>query len=499
MNQYTLKQWQQKAATLTLEGRAWIGSGYCDAENNCTLPSINPANGNKLTDIADCSEADVDRAVSIARAALNRGDWSRLSPFKRRKVLERLADLVAEHAEELALLESIDMGKPVGDALAFDLPETEHCLRFYAGAIETQTDEVLPTDEHVLATVTREPVGIVAAVVPWNFPLMICCWKLAPALATGNSVIVKPAEQSSLTVIRLAALAAEAGIPSGVLQVLPGQGKITGRALGLHTDVDCLTFTGSTLTGKRFMAYASQSNLKRVWLECGGKSPQIIFADSQQLERAAAVTAASIFINQGEVCIAASRLYVEDAIYDQFVQLLLKEVCQYQPGNPLDPQSRAGAMVDQLQFDRVVSGVDDAIAAGACKLTDTPLIANQQHGWYLNPTVLECDSNANPVMREELFGPVLGLCRFHSEDDVIVLANDSVYGLGAGIWTENLGRAHRVSRRLQAGMVWVNSYADGAVTVPFGGRKQSGFGRDKSIHALDKYTDLKSTWIDLNH
>lgn len=499
MKQYSLQEWQQKAADLTLEGRAWIGDGYCDAENNGTLPSINPANGNKLTDIADCSAADVDRAVNIARAALDRGDWSRLSPSKRRKVLERLADLVAEHAEELALLESLDMGKPVGDMLAFDLPETEHCLRFYAGAIEVQTDEVLPTDEHILATVTREPVGIVAAVVPWNFPLMISCWKLAPALAMGNSVIIKPAEQSSLTAIRLAALAAQAGIPAGVFQVLPGQGKITGQALGLHLDVDCLTFTGSTLTGKRFMAYSSQSNLKRVWLECGGKSPQIIFADSQQLERAAAAAAAAIFINQGEVCIAASRLYVEDAIYDQFMPLLLAEARQYQPGNPLDPQSRAGAMVDQLQFDRVVSGVDDAITAGARKLTDTPLIANKSSGWYLNPTVLECDNNTNPVMRDELFGPVLGVCRFHNEEEVIKLANDSIYGLGAGLWTDNLGRAHRVSKRLYAGMVWVNSYADGAVTVPFGGRKQSGFGRDKSVHALEKYTDLKSTWIDLSH
>lgn len=499
MNQYTLNEWQQKAASLKLEGRAWIGNAYSQAEGNATLPSINPANGNKLVDIADCSEADVDLAVGLARAALERGDWSQLAPTKRRKVLERLADLVAEHAEELALLESLDMGKPLADALAFDVPETEHCLRFYAGAIETHTDEVLPTEQHILATVTREPVGIVAAVVPWNFPLMICCWKLAPALATGNSVIIKPAEQSSLTAIRLAALAAEAGIPAGVFQVLPGQGQVTGQALGLHADVDCLTFTGSTQTGKRFMAYSAQSNLKRVWLECGGKSPQIIFADCDQLERAAAAAAAAIFINQGEVCIAASRLYIEDGIYDQFLQLLLKEAQQYQPGDPLDPQSRTGAMVDQLQFDRVVSGVDEAIAAGARKLTEMPLIANALNGWYLNPTVLECDNNTNPLMREELFGPVLGVCRFNNEEEVIALANDSVYGLGAGIWTDNLGRAHRVSNKLHAGMVWVNSYADGAVTVPFGGRKQSGFGRDKSIHALDKYTDLKSTWIDLSH
>ncbi|UTW12030.1 aldehyde dehydrogenase [Marinobacterium rhizophilum] len=495
----TLEFWQQKAAALNFEGRAWIGDGYSTAEQGRTLPCINPANGDKLTDIADCSEADVDRAVGLARAAFKRGDWSQRTPAERRAVLERFADLVAEHTEELALLETLDMGKPIGDSLAFDLPQTEHCLRFYAGALETQTDEILPTGKNVLATVTREPVGVVAAVVPWNFPLMITCWKLAPALACGNSVIVKPAEQSSLSAIRLAALAAEAGIPAGVFQVLPGQGRITGQALGLHMDIDCLTFTGSTLTGKRFMAYAAQSNLKRVWLECGGKSPQIVFADSQQLERAAACAAAAIFVNQGEVCIAASRLYVEDAIYDEFVQLLLEQARQYQPGAPLDPASRAGAMVDQLQFDRVVSGVKDAVAAGARTLTDTALIGTQGAGWYLNPTILECDDNSNPVMREELFGPVLGVCRFHSEEEVVALANDSDYGLGAGLWTDNLGRAHRVSHQLQAGMVWVNSYADGDITVPFGGRKQSGFGRDKSIHAMDKYSDLKSTWIDLSH
>lgn len=498
MSAHTLANWETKAAALQFEGRAWIGDGYCPAESNLTIPSINPATCEKLTEVADCSEADVDRAVALARAAFQRGDWSHKAPAERRKVLERLADLVAEHAEELSLLETLDMGKPIGDSLAFDIPQTEQCLRFYAGALETQTDEILPTAEHVLATVTREPLGVVAAVVPWNFPLMISCWKLAPALATGNSVIIKPAEQSSLSILRFAALAAEAGVPAGVFQVLPGRGKITGQALGLHRDVDCLTFTGSTETGKRFMAYSAQSNLKRVWLECGGKSPHIIFADSKKLERAAAAAAAAIFVNQGEVCIAASRLYVEDSIYDDFLKLLLTESSKYLPGNPLDPDSRAGAMVDQLQFERVVNGTNDALKAGAKRVTEPPLVTAEGHGWYLNPTILECENNSNPVMRHELFGPVLGLCRFHSEEDVIGLCNDSDYGLGAGLWTDDLSRAHRVSKKLQAGMVWINSYADGAISMPFGGRKQSGFGRDKSIHALEKYTDLKSTWIDLS-
>lgn len=497
MSTLTHQDWLNLQQTLTFEGRAWINGSYCDAQDQQTLPCINPANKQTLTEIADCSENDVNRAVSGARDAFNRGEWARISPSQRRVVLEKLADLMAQHAEELALLESLDMGKTAADALAFDIPEAIRCFRFYAGAIETINDEVLPTAENVLATVTREPLGVVAAVVPWNFPLMITSWKIAPALATGNSVIVKPAEQSSLSAIRLAALAAEAGLPNGVLQVVPGQGKVAGQTLGLHNDVDCLTFTGSTLTGKRFMTYSAQSNLKRVWLECGGKSPQIIFDDYDNLERAAATAAAAIFINQGEVCIAASRLYVQDSIYDRFLPLLLAEAKKYQPGNPLNPESLAGAIVDQLQFDRIIAGVEEAITGGAKELTPA-LRSELQEGWFLNPTILECSDNSNLVMQEELFGPVLGLCRFTTEAEVIALANDSDYGLGAGLWTNNLGRAHRVSRKLQAGMIWVNSYADGAITVPFGGRKQSGFGRDKSIHALEKYTDLKSTWIDLN-
>ncbi|MFC3395371.1 aldehyde dehydrogenase [Brenneria rubrifaciens] len=493
MSDYSLMYWRQAASELTYEGRAWIGAGYTDAENGAVLPSINPATGGKLADIADCGQADVDRAVHHARQAFNSGAWSRAAPALRRKTLERLAQLMEENSETLALLETLDMGKPIGDSMAFDIPESIRCLRFYAGAIETATDEVLPTPEDVLATVVREPLGVVAAVVPWNFPLMIACWKLAPALAVGNSVIVKPAEQSSLSVLKLAELAQQAGIPDGVFQVVTGRGAVAGRALGMHNEVDCLAFTGSTATGKHFMRYAADSNLKRVWLECGGKSPHLVFANCRQLAQAAAVAAAAIFINQGEVCIAGSRLYVEDAIYDQFMELLLQEARNYLPGDPLDPQTRVGAMVDHAQHQRVVDGIAEALAAGANCLTPQPA---QAGGLFLNPTILACD-NSNVAMRREIFGPVLGVCRFSGEEEALALANDTDYGLGAGLWTDDLSQAHRVARRLNSGMVWVNCYADGAITMPFGGRKQSGFGRDKSVHALDKYTDPKSTWVQL--
>ncbi|MFS2223749.1 aldehyde dehydrogenase [Pantoea sp. B65] len=494
MTSKTFYDWQQAAAKLVIEGRAWIGNGYCQAENSAVIASVNPATGKNLVDIADCSEADVDRAVQIARRTFNSGVWSRLAPQQRRARLERLAQLMEENIETLALLETLSMGKPIGDSLAFDLPESVRCVRFYAAAIETTNDEVLPTSDDVLATVVREPVGVVAGVVPWNFPLMIGCWKLAPALAAGNSVIIKPAEQSSLSMLKLAGLVQQAGIPDGVFQVVTGRGEIAGRALGLHMEVDCLAFTGSTAIGKHFMRYAADSNLKRVWLECGGKSPHLVFADCHQLEQAAAVAAAAIFINQGEVCIAGSRLYVEASIYDRFIALLLREAQNYLPGNPLDPSTRVGAMVDKTQYQRVLDGIATAQQSGAQCLTPFPAVSERENGFFLNPVILECD-NSNIAMRQEIFGPVLSVCRFNSEEEALDLANDSIYGLGAGVWTDDLSRAHRVARRLQAGMVWVNCYADGAITVPFGGRKQSGFGRDKSVHALDKYTDPKSTWI----
>lgn len=497
MSQHDRAYWHDRAATLRIDGRAYIDGAYCDAADGATFAASSPIDGRRLADVAACGQADVDRAVAAARRAFEAGVWSQLAPRQRKERLLRLARLIDEHTEELALLETLDMGKPIRDALAFDVPETARCYAWYAEAIDKIYDEIAPTGPDALATITREALGVVAAVVPWNYPLMMAAWKVAPALAAGNSVILKPAEQASLSAIRLAALAEQAGIPAGVFNVVPGLGAVAGQALGRHPDVDCVAFTGSTATGKRFMSYAGESNLKRVWLECGGKSPHIVFDDCPDLDRAAQAAALAIFSNQGEVCIAGSRLYVQDGIYDAFMEKVAAVAATLQPGDPLDPATAMGAMVDERQM----QGVLDRIAAGPSEGATLRIGGKQARsdtgGYYIEPTIFDCAHQDSALVREEIFGPVLAAQRFGSEDEAIALANDSVYGLGAGLWTANLSRAHRLSRRLRAGLVWVNCYADGDITVPFGGVKQSGSGRDKSLHALDKYSDLKTTWISL--
>lgn len=492
-----LNYWQQKAALLKLDGLAFIDGKFQAAVSGRTRASISPIDGRKLADVAACAAADVDLAVKAARRAFEQGVWSGLAPRERKKRLLKLADLIRENMEELALLETMDMGKPISDALGFDLPETVECYSWYAEALDKHYDEIAPTGKTVLATITREPVGVVAAVVPWNYPLLMSSWKIAPALAAGNSVILKPAEQSPLSALRLAELTLEAGIPPGVFQVLPGLGEEAGQALGLHADVDCIAFTGSTNVGKKFMTYSGASNLKRVWLECGGKSPMLVFEDCPDLEKAAHATALGIFLNQGEVCVASSRLYVQDSIYESFMRQVEAHAREMAPGNPLDPASKAGAMVDEAQMRSVLSRIEHGVKEGAALRSGGNRLHIETGGYYIEPTIFECSHHDLSIMRDEIFGPVLAVQRFKDEDEAIELANHSIYGLGAGLWTANLGRAHRVARRMRAGLVWVNCYLDGDITVPFGGVKQSGFGRDKSLHALDKYCDLKTTWIDL--
>ncbi|WP_251863061.1 aldehyde dehydrogenase [Achromobacter sp. Marseille-Q4962] len=496
MNQDT-QDWHARAAALELRGQAYIDGAYCDAAGGTTFEAISPIDGRRLAQVAACGQADVDRAVEAARRAFEAGAWAGLPPRERKARLQRLAALIGEHAGELALIETLDMGKPIRDALAFDLPETAHCYAWYAEAIDKVYDEIAPTGPSALATITREPLGVVAAVVPWNYPLLMAAWKVAPALAAGNSVILKPAEQSSLSAIRLAGLAQDAGIPPGVFNVVPGLGAEAGQALGLHPDVDCIAFTGSTATGKRFMRYSGESNLKRVWLECGGKSPHIVFEDCPDLDRAALVAALAIFSNQGEVCIAGSRLYVQDGIYETFMEKVAQHAARLRPGDPLDPATAMGAMVDERQMRGVLARIEAGQAEGARLRLGGRQVRAESGGFYIEPTIFDCPAQDSALVREEIFGPVLAAQRFATEDEAIALANDSAYGLGAGLWTANLGRAHRLSRRLKAGLVWVNCYADGDITVPFGGVKQSGFGRDKSLHALDKYCDLKTTWIDI--
>lgn len=492
----THADWQQRAAAQPIETRAFIDGAFVENTGGDTFPACNPATGEVLAYVSACTEQDIDRAVMAARRVFDAGSWSRQSPLARKAVLLRFAALIEAHAEELALLQTLEMGKPISDSLGFDLAETARCVAWYAEAIDKQYDEIAPIGEDVHATITREPLGVVAAVVPWNFPLMIAAWKFAPALAMGNSVVIKPAEVSSLSILRLAELAHEAGLPNGTFNVTPGHGAVAGQGLGLHMAVDALTFTGSTATGKRFMRYSSDSNLKRVWLECGGKSPHIVFADCPDLDAAAKVAAAGIFTNQGEVCIAGSRLYVDDAIFDDFLPRLIEAARAMPAGDPLDPATRMGALVSAEHHAKVLDFVEQGLAEGMTLHEGGRSISPVAGGWYLEPTVLEGGQTATP-MREEIFGPVLGVSRFADEAEAIALANDSIYGLGAGLWTADLGRAHRVAKRLRAGLVWVNCYADGDISVPFGGVKQSGFGRDKSLHALDKYADLKTTWMNL--
>ncbi|AMS12943.1 aldehyde dehydrogenase [Pseudomonas chlororaphis] len=489
--------WEQRFQSLTLEGRAFIDGQYCHATSAATFECISPVDGRFLANVASTDEADANRAVQVARQAFESGVWSRKAPAERKRVLIRFADLILEHQEELALLETLDMGKPIGDSLSIDVPATANAIRWNAEAIDKIYDEVAATPHDQLGLVTREASGVVAAIVPWNFPLIMASWKFAPALAAGNSFILKPSEKSPLTAIRIAQLALDAGIPKGVFNVLPGYGHTVGKALALHMDVDVLAFTGSTAVGKQLLVYSGQSNMKRVWLEAGGKSPNVVFADAPDLRAAAEAAASAIAFNQGEVCTAGSRLLVERSIREQFIPLLVEALKAWKPGHALDPATRVGALVDQRQLDNVLRYIGIGKEQGGQLLAGGVRTLESTGGLYVEPTIFDGVTNAMTIAREEIFGPVLSVISFDTEEEALTIANDSIFGLAAGVWTSNLSRAHRFARGLRAGSVWVNQYDGGDMTAPFGGFKQSGNGRDKSLHAFDKYTELKATWIKL--
>ncbi|MAM59536.1 MAG: aldehyde dehydrogenase PuuC [Salinicola sp.] len=493
----TLADWQARAAAVTanLETRAFIDDEFVAAASGETFATINPATGDTLADVASCDAADADKAVTVARAAFERGDWARLAPTERKLLMLRLATLMESHRDTLALLDTLDMGKPINSAQS-DVSGAIGCIRHQAESIDKLYGEVAPTGDDTLALVLREPLGVVAAIVPWNFPLMMTAWKIGPALAAGNSVILKPSEKSPLSALYLASLAREAGLPSGVFQVLPGFGHTVGKALALSMEVNCLAFTGSTGVGKQLLQYAGQSNLKRVYLECGGKSPNIVFADCQDLDRVARHAAEAIFYNQGEVCIAGSRLLVENSVRDAFVDKLLAAAESMQPGDPLDPDSFMGAIVDRTQYERVLDYIRQGVEEGARlrmggKSLDGP-------GLFIGPTVFDGVTDDMVIGREEIFGPVLSVFGFDTEEEAIAMANDSDYGLAAGFWSQDIDRIMRVTRRLHSGQVFVNNWAGGDQTVPFGGVKQSGNGRDKSHHSLEEYSELKSVWMSLS-
>ncbi|MED5609329.1 aldehyde dehydrogenase [Pseudomonas sp. JH-2] len=497
MSTLTRADWEARAQNLKIEGRAFVDGQYVDAVDGATFDCISPVDGRFLAKVASCDAADAERAVQVARAAFEAGVWSRQAPAKRKKIMIRFAELMMQHAEELALLETLDMGKPISDALNIDVASAANSIRWNAEAIDKVYDEVAATPHDQLGLVTREAVGVVAAIVPWNFPLLMSCWKLGPALATGNSVILKPSEKSPLTAIRVAQLAIEAGIPKGVLNILPGFGHTVGKALALHMDVDTLVFTGSTKIAKQLMVYAGESNMKRVWLEAGGKSPNIVFADAPDLKAAAESAASAIAFNQGEVCTAGSRLLVEKSIKAEFLPLVVEALQAWKPGNPLDPETNVGALVDTTQMNNVLSYIQAGHDDGAKLVAGGKRTLEETGGTYVEPTIFDGVTNAMRIAREEIFGPVLSVIEFEDAEEAVRIANDTPYGLAAAVWTGNLSKAHLIGKALRAGSVWINQYDGGDMTAPFGGFKQSGNGRDKSLHAFDKYTELKATWIKL--
>jgi acyl-CoA reductase-like NAD-dependent aldehyde dehydrogenase len=490
--------WHARARQIRPRSGVFIDGHFQAASQGAVFDCISPVDGRVLAQVASGGAEDVDAAVASARRAFESGSWSRAAPKHRKQVLLRFAELLRANREELALTETLDMGKPISDSLSVDVPSAANCIQWYAEAIDKIYDEVAPTGPAALALVMREPLGVVGAVVPWNFPMIMAAWKLGPILAAGNSIVLKPSEKSPLSALRMAELAVEAGIPPGVFNVVPGFGHTAGKALALHMDVDGIGFTGSTATGKLIMGYAAQSNLKRVSLECGGKSPNIVMADYQDVERAARAAAYAIFFNQGEMCSAGSRLLVHESLKDAMLEQVAKVGRELAPGDPLDPATKLGAIVDAQQMQRVLGYIDAGRQDGARLALGGSQVRRDSGGHFVEPTVFDGVQRGMRIAREEIFGPVLATITFRDEAEALAIANDTSYGLAAAVWTRDLNTAHRMARAIRAGMVYVNCYDADDITVPFGGFRQSGMGRDKSLHAFDKFTELKTTWIELS-
>jgi 4-(gamma-glutamylamino)butanal dehydrogenase len=481
-----------------LRTQAFIDGAYRDAASGATFVTENPATGKPIANVASGDAADIDAAVRSARAVFDRGTWSRMAPADRKQVLLRFADRIEANLEELATLDALEGGKPITDCREVDLPETVKTFRWYAEAIDKVFDAVAPTGPDALGLILREPVGVVGAVVPWNFPILMAAWKMAPALAAGNSVIVKPSKLTSLSVIRLAELAAEAGVPAGVLNVVPGSGGQAGAALGRHMDVDMVTFTGSTEVGRLFLTYAAESNLKEITLECGGKSPQLVLAEPPDLDIVAEQVLFAALMNQGENCSCGSRLIVHESVHDALVERLVAGIEDWTVGDPMSPDTKIGPMVERPHLDKVLGYIAAGRAEGARVVAGGGRVLEETGGYFVAPTIFDGVGNDMQIAREEIFGPVLSTIPFSSEAEGIRLANETSYGLAASVYTRDLDAAFRVSRALRAGTVGVNAYSEGDITTPFGGYKQSGFGgRDKGLEALEQYTEKKTIWVTL--
>jgi len=493
----TTTSWHERATAVTPDGRALIGGQRVWALGGQQFDNRSPIDGRSLGMVARCDGQDIDAAVASARAAFEARAWAGKAPAQRKRVLIKFAELIQQYGAELALLETLDMGKPIKYSQSVDVGGAANCIRWYGEAIDKIYDEIAPTADSSLALITREPVGVVGAIVPWNYPMLMAAWKIAPALAAGNSVILKPSEKSPLTALRLGDLALQAGIPAGVFNVVPGYGNEAGAALALHMDVDCIAFTGSTRVGKQIMQMAGQSNLKRAWMELGGKSANIVCADCPDLDAAVAAAIGSIYFNQGQSCNAPSRLFVEASIKDRFIEKALAMMPSFAPGDPLDENTVMGAIVDATQLNTVMGYIEAGKAGGARLLAGGARVRDDTGGYFVEPTLFDQVESSMTIAREEIFGPVLSVLSFTDLNDAIEQANGTVYGLHAAVWTSDLTKAVQTSRALRAGTVHVNQYDNDDITVPFGGYKQSGNGRDKSLHAFDKYTELKTTWIQI--
>ena len=494
----TEQEYRAIAESLRLPEGAYINGKFQSAKNAGTFTSVNPADGSELANIACCDIADVDLAVEKAREAFEDGRWSRQHPGDRKKILIQFCKLLKRNQAELVTMESLESGKPVAEVETIDFPETIHCLEWHAETADKIYDQVAPAGDDAVAMIVREPIGVVACVLPWNFPMLMMAWKIAPALAAGNSVIVKPAEETSMTALRMAELAEEAGLPRGVLQVLPGVGEVTGKAIGLHNDIDMVSFTGSTEVGRHFLKYAAESNIKRVVLECGGKNPCVVLEDAENLDIVAQHAVNAVFWNMGQNCSSNSRLIVHKDIKNGLIERILHRLREWRTGHPFDPSSRLGAIISKQQYEKILEHIAAAKEEGASLVTGGNAL-DMEGGYYIEPTIFDDVKRDMRIAKEEVFGPVLAIMTVASVDEAIEVANDTCFGLTASVFTGNLRRAHRLAKSIRAGTVTVNTYGEGDITTPFGGYKQSGFGgRDNSVHAHDQYTELKTIWIDVS-